>query len=512
MPMLPARVAPAWTPPSGGGGSGGVTVHNLLSGRAEASTHPISSIAGLIAALAGKLDDTGGTATGNIALTGTADFTVQDGFFGALTATADAALSASLLGMYSLVVGDSSFAELTPGSLIISGDDGAGHILARFQDEDSGDPVMELRGDGKLLFGAAGDTNLYRIAADLIGTDDVFRALVLEAAGMTGSTTNLRLVGANASGPPASGAHNLLDIAFSEEPAVYVCTVAGTPGTWVDITAAVADGLADHIADAVAAHDATAIATTPTGDLTGIQVMANLTELDARLSALLEYSPDLLQAQANVYDDFFGNAISSGAIGQAGWATTVADTGVTAAAVSGIANAPGTYTISTGTGAAGAIALNLGVNQLQNSPLFVCEMRVAPVLLNNGTHDATWRIGLHDATTGGTPSDGMWFELTGADSSVHARCNRGGGTPSDVDTGFTLGVNVFARYTIVSDGAGNIYFFIDGNQVALINGASVPNASTHAYGPCMGIIKTAGTGTSRVLTIDYFYLRVAAIR
>lgn len=41
-------------PPSAGGGAGGVSVHNLLTGRSDADAHPTSAVTGLTAALAGK--------------------------------------------------------------------------------------------------------------------------------------------------------------------------------------------------------------------------------------------------------------------------------------------------------------------------------------------------------------------------------------------------------------------------------------------------------------------------
>ena len=58
-------------------------------------------------------------------------------------------------------------------------------------------------------------------------------APALIATGLTGSVAASRYVGATASGAPASGAHLLGDWAIDQTGTIWVCTVAGTPGTWV---------------------------------------------------------------------------------------------------------------------------------------------------------------------------------------------------------------------------------------------------------------------------------------
>lgn len=56
--------------------------------------------------------------------------------------------------------------------------------------------------------------------------------------GLTGATAATRYVGATASGAPASGTFEVGDFCIDQSGAIYVCTAAGTPGTW----AAVAGG------------------------------------------------------------------------------------------------------------------------------------------------------------------------------------------------------------------------------------------------------------------------------
>jgi hypothetical protein len=56
--------------------------------------------------------------------------------------------------------------------------------------------------------------------------------------GLTGSVAASRYVGATSSGAPASGAHNVGDWVVAQNGHIFVCTVAGTPGTWVDVSGA----------------------------------------------------------------------------------------------------------------------------------------------------------------------------------------------------------------------------------------------------------------------------------
>lgn len=50
--------------------------------------------------------------------------------------------------------------------------------------------------------------------------------------GLTGATAATRYVGATASGAPASGTFAVGDFAIDQTGKVYICTVAGSPGTW----------------------------------------------------------------------------------------------------------------------------------------------------------------------------------------------------------------------------------------------------------------------------------------
>jgi hypothetical protein len=55
-------------------------------------------------------------------------------------------------------------------------------------------------------------------------------------AGLTGATAATRYVGGTASGAPASGAFNKGDHIVTQDGAIYICTTAGSPGTWAAVS------------------------------------------------------------------------------------------------------------------------------------------------------------------------------------------------------------------------------------------------------------------------------------
>ena len=56
--------------------------------------------------------------------------------------------------------------------------------------------------------------------------------------GLTGATSGARFVGATASGAPASGTFKVGDFCIDQTGKIFVCTVAGTSGTWVNVSSA----------------------------------------------------------------------------------------------------------------------------------------------------------------------------------------------------------------------------------------------------------------------------------
>lgn len=56
-----------------------------------------------------------------------------------------------------------------------------------------------------------------------------------QALGLTGATAATRYVGATATGAPASGTFLVGDFCIDQTGKVYICTAAGSPGTWAQV-------------------------------------------------------------------------------------------------------------------------------------------------------------------------------------------------------------------------------------------------------------------------------------
>lgn len=98
-------------------------------------------------------------------------------------------------------------------------------------------PVTSVAGrTGAITLTAADVTNAAdkSSASEQAFTGNV-KAPALLASGLTGATAASRYVGATASGAPASGTFAVGDFIVDQSGSMWVCTVAGSPGTWVNV-------------------------------------------------------------------------------------------------------------------------------------------------------------------------------------------------------------------------------------------------------------------------------------
>ena len=74
----------------------------------------------------------------------------------------------------------------------------------------------------------------YDTATGYLSTRSGVKSIGL-AVGLTGATAASRYVGATASGAPVTGTFAVGDWIIDQTGKIYVATVAGTPGTWVQV-------------------------------------------------------------------------------------------------------------------------------------------------------------------------------------------------------------------------------------------------------------------------------------
>jgi hypothetical protein len=87
-----------------------------------------------------------------------------------------------------------------------------------------------------LLSGSRAFTAGVTMDAGLIVTNEA-EAADFNASGLSGATAGARFVGGTASGAPASGTFLQGDFVADQTGAFWVCTVGGSPGTWVEVAA-----------------------------------------------------------------------------------------------------------------------------------------------------------------------------------------------------------------------------------------------------------------------------------
>jgi hypothetical protein len=127
--------------------------------------------------------------------------------------------------------------------------------------------------------------------------------------GLTGATAGTRYVGATASGSPGSGTFSLGDFVVDQTGAVWVCTVAGSPGTWKNA------GASGNLVSSVFGRTGAVVATS--GDYTAAQVTN---------------AADKSSASAQIFTANVGSGGGSLSVGAAA-GSVIAATGTVASAV-----------------------------------------------------------------------------------------------------------------------------------------------------------------------------------
>lgn len=249
----------------------------------------------------------------------------------------------------------------------------------------------------------------------------------------------------------------------------------------------------------------------PTGtDLVATDVQAALEELDTRASNTLQEGPDFLSSYAFFYDDFFSVNVTSTQIGTLGWSSTLIATGDVVAPTSSEANTIG-YLRVRGTAVGDVAQLHLDPFLIIGTPEYIFEGRCRLQATNNGTHDIDAGIGVMAGKTTLAPTSGVWFDYDSENAVAtnwYLKTRTGSGSVTSTNTTVAADTS-WHRFQIVSDGAGNVYGFIDGTQVAH-NTTGLPSGVDITTR--FAVHKSLGSGTSRSLFVDYAYLKIAATR
>lgn len=113
--------------------------------------------------------------------------------------------------------------------------------------------TLTLPGALTVSSGGAAITGAISSTSTVTGTAHV-------ASGLTGATAASRYVGATASGHPVTGAFLLGDFSVDQTGVIWICTVAGSPGTWVQVSGALTYGTTTQaLASAGAAGTSTSV-------------------------------------------------------------------------------------------------------------------------------------------------------------------------------------------------------------------------------------------------------------
>lgn len=66
----------------------------------------------------------------------------------------------------------------------------------------------------------------------------VINGTAFNATGLTGATAGTRYVGATTTGAPTTGAFLIGDFVIARDGTIWICTAAGSPGTWTQVSGA----------------------------------------------------------------------------------------------------------------------------------------------------------------------------------------------------------------------------------------------------------------------------------
>lgn len=165
--------------------------------------------------------------------------------------------------------------DTSSGGMRFTNESDSGNVLLGYPvDHDTssqdGELVLGLSATGDVLRvrennGTTHDLLLLTSSTLVLDGQQISAAASLELSGLTGAIQASRYVGATTSGAPVSGTFAVGDFVIARDGHVWICTVAGSPGTFVD--AGTASGITD-----ITSVDNSVIITGPTGPTADLSV------------------------------------------------------------------------------------------------------------------------------------------------------------------------------------------------------------------------------------------------
>lgn len=332
------------------------------------------------------------------------------------------------------------------------------------------------------------------------------QAPVLIATGLTGATSTSRYVGATNSGAPTSGTFVLGDFVVDHAGSLWICTTAGSPGTWTNAS----PGNAVN-----SVFGRTGVITSQTGDYTAAQVTnaADKSSGSQQNFTAEVKSPDFVAGGLTgaVSASRYAGATASGApssgtfakgdfvIDQAGaiWVCTTAGSPGTWANVGSSTN-----TITSVFGRTGAITANSGdytaakvtnaADTSSSSTQSFTGNVQAPAYATNGLTGASSASRYVGATVSGAPTSGTFVIgdfVIARDGNIFV-CTLGGtpGTWTNVNTSATAVASVFGRTGAVTATSG------DYTAAQVSNAADKASGSTQTFSGNLSAPAHSATG------------------
>lgn len=209
-----------------------------------------------------------------------------------------------------------------------------------------------------------------------------------------------------------------------------------------------------------------------------------------------------------IMDDFLNvSTIETGEIGTAGWTSTGSGTGAGIAGSTSPTAHPGTVSMQTGTTTTGNAAISLGSFYSAGGGVttYTTDCRVST--LSTVGEEYIARIGLHDATSGGAVTDGIYFQYDRlTDGNFWSVITSNNSTPTKIVTSTAIVGNTWYRLKIVVNADGTeARFYVDDVEVSGTGypiTTNIPTAAARTSGPSCQMVKSAGT-TSVQLDVDF---------